>query len=105
MAIGKSPLQTWFEGIPAIYRNKYLIASVLFLIYMLFFDKHDLVTQFKLQRTVHRLEQDQQYYLNKIEEAEQDRYDLEVNREKFARERYYMQEKDEDVFIIKKADD
>ena len=105
MAIGKSPLQTWFENIPAIYRNKYVIASAIFLVYMLFFDKHDLVTQFKLQRTVNKLEQDQQYYRQKIEEAEQDRYDLEVNREKFARERYYLQERDEDVFIIQQEEE
>lgn len=105
MAIGKSPLQTWFESIPAIYRNKYVIAAAFFLVYMLFFDKHDLVTQFKLQRTVNKLEQDQQYYRQKIEEAEQDRYDLEVNREKFARERYYLQEKDEDVFIIQQEEE
>ena len=104
MAIGKSPLQKWLEEIPAPIKNKYLLALAAFFCWMIFFDKHDFITQWQLQRTVDKLEEDKAYYSKKIEEAEQDRYDLEVNREKFARERYYLQKKDEDVFIIKEKE-
>ena len=50
---------------------------------------------------VNELEEKQEYYSDKVREAEQNRYDLEINGDKFARERYYMQKRDEDVFIIK----
>jgi len=102
MALGKSPLQKWLEDVPAPLKNKYFLVLAMFLFWMIFFDKHDFITQWQLQRTVDKLEEDKAYYSKKIEEAEQDRYDLEVNREKFARERYYLQKSDEDVFIIKK---
>lgn len=105
MAIGKNPLQALIEEIPAPLRNKYFLVLVAFFAWMIFFDKHDFITQWQLQRTVDKLEKDKQYYSKKIEEAEQDRYDLEVNREKFAREHYYLQKSDEDVFIIKKKEE
>ena len=106
MAVGKSPVQSWLENsFPPYFRNKYILVLAFFFVWMLFFDKHNLFTQLKLQGMVEKLEQDQDYYSKKVKEAEQNRYDLEVNKEKFARERYYMQARDEDVFIIKEAEE
>ena len=105
MAIGKSPLQTRLENIPPVFRNKYFLALVFFFGWILFFDKHNLVTQVKLHLMVKKLEQDKAYYSNKVKEAEQVRNDMDINREKFAREHYYLQARDEDVLIIKDADE
>ena len=67
---------------------------------MIFFDRHDILTQWRLQRTVNKTEADKLFYQEKIKEAEQKRLDMEVNQEDFARERYFMQRNNEDVFII-----
>lgn len=67
---------------------------------MVFFDKHDILTQFRLQNTLDRLEMDKEYYQLKIKTAKQDKIDIEKDKEKFAREHYYMQKDNEDVFIF-----
>ncbi len=95
-------LQKWLGNIPPTFKNKYFLALALFAIWMLFLDKHDVVTQVRLQRTVSKLEQDRLFYQDKIEEEEQRRLDLEINSEKYARERYYMKKRNEDVYILVK---
>lgn len=93
------------EQIPAPLRNKYFLVLALFFAWMIFLDRHDLVTQWRLQNTVNKLEEDRAFYTEKIEEAEQERLDLDINDEKFAREQYYMKKSDEDVFIIVEKED
>lgn len=93
------------EQIPAPLRNKYFLVLVLFFAWMIFLDRHDLITQWRLQNTVDKLEEDKAFYSEKIEEAEQERLDLDINDEKFAREQYYMKKSDEDVFIIVEKED
>lgn len=51
------------------------------------------------------LEEEKTYYEKKIEEVEQDRKELMGNDElleKFAREKYLMKKKSEDVYVIEK---
>lgn len=86
--------------LPAPFRNRYLLVLLAFLLYMVFFDRHDPITQFRLQRMVKQLEADRIYYLNKIEEEKREMADMQANQERFARERYFMQRSNEDVFII-----
>ncbi len=100
MANGRNPLKPLLNLIPAPLRNKYVIVLILFFGWMIFFDKHDFWTVWRLQRTVDKLEEDKEFYSKQIEKAEQERLDLEANKEKFAREKYYMKKNDEDVFII-----
>ena len=100
MAARNNPLQPLLDQIPGPFKNRYFIVLALFAGWMIFFDKHDIITQWRLQNTVDKLEEDKAYYEGKIKEAQQKRLDLEVNKEKFAREEYYMQKKNEDVFII-----
>lgn len=95
-----NPIQQLTRFLPAPLRNRYFFALVLFFAYMIFFDRHDFLTQIRLQRMVNKLEQDKQYYQEKIEGAEREKVDMEANKERFARERYFMQRADEDVYII-----
>lgn len=99
-----NPFQPLLDRVPAPFRNRYFLALVIFVGWLIFFDKHDVLTQWKLQRTVNKLEQDKDYYSKEIKRAEQKRLDLEVNKEKYAREQYYMKKDNEEVFIIEKAD-
>ena len=91
--------QQW-RKLPPYIRNRYFLALVGFTVLLVFVDRHDLLTQFRLQSTVERLEDDLDRYDEMIDAAEAEKLDREQNRERFARESYYMQKDDEDVFII-----
>jgi len=88
------------NAIPAPMRNRYFLVLVLFFAWMIFVDRHDLFTQWKLSKSVERLEHDRSYFSDKIEEAKERKKEIESDRERFAREQYYMHKKDEEVFII-----
>jgi cell division protein DivIC len=86
--------------LPEQLRNKYFLILAVFFGLLIFVDKHDMITQYKLQRTVNKLEQDKEFYKHKIEEAEANRASFDENKERYAREHYKMKRADEDVFII-----
>ncbi len=91
------------KHVPKIFRNFYLVTTVLFLVWMLFFDSNDFVTQYQMGKKLADLEEEKQHYLDKMQEVQKDRKELLGNPallEKFAREKYLMKRPTEDVFII-----
>lgn len=105
MAIKQTPdpLKALWLKLPPYLRNRYFLALVAFTFFMIFIDRHDVLTQFKLHSTVNRLESDLENYDALIGKAEMEKLEMERNRESFARESYFMQKDDEDVFIIVEA--
>jgi cell division protein DivIC len=95
-----NPFKPLFRKLPTPIRNRYYLILICFGIWMLFIDKHDLWTQFKLSSTMGKLHEDRKYYEAKIEEIKADQKDIETHKEKFAREKYFMSKSNEDVFII-----
>lgn len=95
-----NPFKLLIRKLPPPLRNKYFLALIIFAILLIFVDKHDLWTQWKLRGSVKRLEHDKVYFEEKIQEAKQDQKNVEENKEQFAREKYHMHKKNEDVFII-----
>lgn len=96
----KSPLTALLDRLPWYVRNRYFLALVAFSFWMIFADRHDVMTQFRLNSTVNRLEDESEEYDRLIDRAETEKLDMERDRERFARESYFMQKDDEDVFII-----
>ena len=96
----KDPIKELFDKLPPYARNRYFLVLVAFTFYMIFIDRHDVMTQLHLRSTVNHLEQELEAFDDKISQAEAEKLDMESNRERFARESYYMQKDDEDVFII-----
>jgi cell division protein DivIC len=89
--------------LPKFTKNFYFLFLFFFLIWMLFFDANDFVTQVKLSSKKGELEDEKEYYLEKIEEVKEERKELLTNPkllEKFAREKYIMKKPTEDVFIV-----
>ncbi len=82
--------------------NRYSIVGFIFLIYVGFIDNHSLVDSFKLNSRLKEYENQKEYYITEIEKAKSDKIDLETNLEKFAREKFFMHRKNEDVFIIER---
>jgi cell division protein DivIC len=82
---------------------KYLIAIILFLAWILFFDENSIVIHQQNKKRLHELTQQKVYYKERIESDKQKLEDLRSGveeLEKFAREQYYMSKPDEDVFIV-----
>jgi cell division protein DivIC len=92
-----------FKKIPKSFRNFYVVSSVAFVLWMLFLDSNNLIQRFQLTSKLNSLENEKEYYLEKIKEVEKDRDELFGDREsveKFAREKYLMKKDTEDIFII-----
>ena len=98
------PFQKFLQLFPKSVRkyllNRYLLAIGIFLMVLLFFGQYSLNTQWKLRKSEQRLQQDKNYYQQEIDRAWEEKRDLEENTEKYAREKYKMSKKDEDVFIF-----
>ncbi|MFZ4543767.1 MAG: FtsB family cell division protein [Saprospiraceae bacterium] len=86
--------------LPPPFRNRYSLTLICFGIWMLLIDRHDLWTQWKLSATMRKLGNDRAYYKSKIEEISNDEKDVQLHKEKYAREKYFMSKANEDVFII-----
>ena len=68
---------------------------------------HPFSGRFKLGVKLRNLNNEKEYYQQKIAEVQKDREELMTNRElleKFAREKYLMKKETEDIFIIQEED-
>jgi cell division protein DivIC len=93
--------------LPKYTKNFYFIFGAIFLFWMLFLDSNDLITQYKQYKKLKDLEDEKLYYLEKIDEVKKDREELLSNKElleKFAREKYLMKKKTEDLYVIVEED-
>ena len=86
-------------------RNKYFLTIVFLIVWVVFFDKNDLISQRQLTNQLKELEAEKQYYSDEIAKSKKEIQELETNEaslEKFAREKYLMKKDNEDVFVIVK---
>ncbi|HLW50465.1 MAG TPA: septum formation initiator family protein [Sphingobacteriaceae bacterium] len=87
----------------SIIKNRYFIAGCIFVVWMLFFDRHDISTQFDYYSQLKSLRQEKAFYESEINRISQNIVDLEestVEIERLAREKYQMKKDGEDVFVI-----
>lgn len=90
-------------GVLSLERSKYLIALAGFVVWIVFFDDNNLRQHQKNQQELALLEEQVNFYKNKIEADKRKLYELQTNDanlEKFAREQFLMRKVDEDVFVI-----
>ncbi|GAO42879.1 FtsB family cell division protein [Flavihumibacter petaseus] len=92
------------EKIPPICRNKYFLCTVVFAVWMVFFDDRDIITtHFRYKKELHDLEKSKAYYLDQIAETKQELSKLQSDPallEKYAREKYRMKRDNEDLYIV-----
>ncbi len=100
-----NPFKLLIRRLPKPLRNPYGISLLIFFLLLLFIDKHNLITQWKLFKSVEQLETDKAYYQQQIRKAQVEKEQLETNKERFAREQYHMHRADEEVFVIPEEDD
>lgn len=86
-------------------RNKYLLSVTAFVVWMLFFDKNDVIAQYEFRSQVNKLQEEKDFYTKEIATVKKDLNELNTSlktAEKFAREKYFMKKDNEDVFVIVK---
>lgn len=92
-----------FNKLPRIFRNFYVLSVVIFLAWMLLLDSNNLVARYRLGAKLNSLEDEKEYYEQKIKEVKKDRSELfgdNESIEKFAREKYLMKKQSEDIYVI-----
>jgi cell division protein FtsB len=93
-----------------LFKNKYFLVTAAFAVWMIFFDRNDLFSQYEYHQQVNKLKQERDFYQKENAQVHQDLSELTSDKhklEKFAREKYLMKRDNEDVFVIvpeKKAD-
>ena len=96
-----------FNKLPKSFRNFYFLTAFIFLLWMLALDSNNLITRFQMSSKLRALENEKEYYQEKIKEVRGDHDELFGDREsveKFAREKYLMKKKTEDIFIVEEKD-
>ena len=83
--------------------NKYFLITTAFVVWMLFFDRNDLMLQYEYRTQLNKLEKEKDFYFRETNQVKKDLEELTTNSErleKFAREKYLMKKDNEDVYVI-----
>ena len=91
------------ERAVSLVKNKFLIAGIAFIIWMCFFDRYDLATQYSYQQERDKLEYEKEFYSTEIVTLEQAIKDVQFNPneiQRIAREKYKMKKDNEDIYVI-----
>ncbi|HEY0298561.1 MAG TPA: septum formation initiator family protein [Arachidicoccus sp.] len=84
-------------------KNKYVIAVLVFLFLMFFYDRNDFFEQMKRKKQLSELQKSKQFYQSEIDQTQKELDNLQDNPatlEKYAREHLFMKRDNEDVFIV-----
>lgn len=93
--------------IPNFLRSKYVLAGLLFAVWMLFLDSNNLFIQWELSQEVRALEDGVEYYRKELTQTQRRLNELESDPkqlEKFARETYWMHRPGEEVMLVEPLD-
>lgn len=85
------------------FRNKYFTVTIIFLAWICFFDRNDLISEAKLMYKINKLRTERTYFQQQTDLANDDLKELQTDPaslEKFAREKYLMKKDNEDVYVI-----
>jgi cell division protein FtsB len=83
--------------------NKYLIALVAFVVWIMFFDDNNIRQHQKDLKELAQLQEQLVFYKHKIVADKRKLVELQTsdeNLEKFAREQFFMKRADEDIYVI-----
>ncbi|MDB5247415.1 MAG: cell division protein DivIC (FtsB), stabilizes FtsL against RasP cleavage [Segetibacter sp.] len=86
-----------------VFRNKYLVSIIIFVVWVSFFDRNDLITQWDRKQELKKLEISTSFYENEIAKTKKDLTELNNNpavMEKFAREKFYLKRPNEEIFVV-----
>lgn len=88
-----------------ILKNKYVLAGIIFIVWLTFFDSYSLIKRYNVGKKLRQLKRDKKYYREEVKNDSIALYQLQSgpeNLEKFARERYMMKKDSEDIYVVVK---
>lgn len=92
-----------FKGIYSVLSNKYLLTISALAVWLLFFDRNDIFTQYDRHQDVKKLEAEANYFRSEILRNRKEENELKSDPkllEKFAREHYLMKKDGEDIYVL-----
>lgn len=83
-------------------KNKFILATVIFLVYALFLDENDVFTIIRHNRKLNQLEMAKQQVSRDLEKSRETLKELSSKSEleRYAREEKFFKKDDEDIFVI-----
>lgn len=102
-----SVIKEYWQRLPWFLKNRYTLSIIAFVIWMAFFDQHNILNQVELRAELYQLESDKEYYRAEIMDIREDLEELlsdNAKLEKFAREKYFMKKPDEEIFVFVEED-
>jgi cell division protein FtsB len=91
------------EKIPPLFRNKFVLTVIFFIVWLVVFDSNDLITRYKELYQLNKLRKERVFLTEKIATDKKNLYELRTNNyslEKFAREQYKMKKSNEDLYVV-----
>ena len=87
-------------------KNIYLLISLFFVIWMVFFDSNSVLIQWQLSKEIRELEREKRYLQKEIAKYKLllEKFADSLEKERFARETYYFKRANEDIFMIEFQD-
>ena len=101
-------IKQWYNKIPDTFKNKYLIVIVLFSVWIVFLDEHNLIILNKRSNILQEKQDEKQLLIEEIKTDSNTLHSLNNDPEaieKFARENFLMKKENEDIFIIREKSD
>ncbi len=92
-----------FSGIWNVIQNKYLLSIIVFVVWIIFFDRNDLFTQYERKQELKKLQTSADFYEKEIAGTRKSLTELNNDPavlEKMARENFYLKKSEEEIFII-----
>lgn len=103
----KIDIAKYINKIPPIFRNVFFLSAIAFLVWMLFLDDNNMMSQYRLYKELKEMEGKKEFF-KKESFAATAEYNAIVDNpqyvERFAREKYWMKKDNEDLYIIVKTD-
>ena len=84
-------------------KNKYVIAIIAFVVWIMFFDRNNFINRVRLVNTLNELNDQKEFYQHEIRKDSAELHRLKTDTsslEKFAREKYLMKKQNEDIYLI-----
>jgi len=95
----------WF-AVAALFSSVYILTITAFIVWMVFFDTNSLLIHMELNKEIKKLEEKQEFLRKEIAKDKEIIKKLSDPKEleKFARERYYLKKKNEEIYLIEYED-
>ena len=84
-------------------KNKYFLVLLVFLNWVTFIDKNNLISQYQDRQVLYELDKEKRYYQSEIQTTQDKLNELKTDNksiEKFAREKYLMKKENEEIWLV-----